>query len=284
MSERGSVFVSVAFLTAVAGLSAAALDVSSWYRTNRKLQSSTDGAALAGAQALPESPTAARTLVGDGTVTFSTTVVPNDTITVRRTHAAPGFFAGVLSGAREIVAEATARIGSPRKVRWAAPIGVDARHPKLSGPGCPCWKESTTLASRKARSGAFRLIDLGRSRRGADARDHGNWIKSGFEGYTGLGWYHSDPSATIASRPVRFALRERSGSDLLFPIYRQTRGSGTAAQYRVVGWAGFHLTGFAIQGSSSTLSGWFERVIWDGIQSEFRSEHDFGVRTIALVD
>jgi Putative Flp pilus-assembly TadE/G-like len=284
MSERGSVFVSVAFLTAVAGLSAAALDVSSWYRTNRKLQSSTDGAALTGAQALPESPNAARTLVGDGTVTFSTTVVPNDTITVRRTHSTPGFFAGMLSGARQIVAEATARVGSPLKVRWAAPIGVDARHSKLSGPGCPCWNESTTLDSGKAGAGAFRLIDLGRSRRGAAATAHGDWIKSGFEGHMTLGWYPSDPAATIASRPVRSALQERSGSDLLFPIYRQAREGGTAAQYRVVGWAGFHLTGFEIKGSDSTLSGWFERVIWDGIQSELRSEHDFGVRTIALVD
>jgi Putative Flp pilus-assembly TadE/G-like len=280
VSERGSIFVSVAFLTAVAGLSAAALDVSSWYRTNRKLQSSTDGAALAGAQALPDDPSAARTLAGTGSVTFSTTVLPNDTITVRRQHTAPGFLAGM----RRVEAEATARVGSPAKVRWAAPIGVDARHPKLSGPGCPCWKQSTTLESRKVGPGAFRLIDLDGPRGGHAARAHGAWIKSGFDGYMGSGWYFADPAATIASRPVRSALAQRTGSDLLFPIYRQMRRRDSAASYRVVGWAGFHLTGSEINGSDSTLSGWFERVIWDGIQSELRSEHDFGVRTIALVD
>lgn len=282
MSERGSLFVSVAFLTAVAGLSAAALDVSSWYRTNRKLQSSTDGAALAGAQALPDSPTTARTLAGTGTVTFSTTVLPNDTITVRRSHTAPGFFAGMFRGSRQVEAEATARAGSPLKVRWAAPIGVDARHPKLSAAACPCWMESTTLDSRKAGSRAFRLIDLDGPRTASDPRAHGDWISRGFDGYMGRGWYTAGPAA--ASDPVRSALTERTGSDLLFPIYRQMRRRSDAVEYRVVGWAGFHLTGYDEDRGETTLSGWFERVIWDGIQSDYGSEPDFGVRTIALVD
>ena len=140
MTERGSLLVSVVFLTAVAGLSAAALDISSWYRTNRKLQAHTDAAVLAGAQALPDNPRAARTLAGDGEVRFSTAVLPNDTITVRRQLPASGVF-GRLRGTTQVEAEATARAGLPSKTRWASPVAVDERHPKLSGLGCPCWTQ-----------------------------------------------------------------------------------------------------------------------------------------------
>ena len=275
MSERGSLLVSVAFLAAVAGLSAAALDVSNWYRTNRKLQSTTDGAALAGAQALPDNPTAAHTLAGGGTVTVSTTVLPNDTITVRRKLPAPGFLSGMLSGSRAVEATASARTGGLSKARFAAPIAADARHPLLAGPGCPCWKQSTTLD--------LRLLDLDGPRSRTGTATLAGWIRRGFDGYLGAGWYRGEPGRHAAAE-VRSALSARTGSDLLFPIYRQSRPGRDGVEYRVVGWAGFHLTGSDLRGSKTRLHGWFERVIWDGIQSEFRSENDFGVRTIALID
>jgi hypothetical protein len=276
VSERGSLLISAAFLAAVAGLSAAALDVSNWYRTNRKLQSTTDSAALAGAQALPDNPTAARTLAGSGTVTVSTTVVPNDTITVRRKLPAPGLLSGMLSRSRGIEATASARAGGLSKARFAAPIAADARHPLLAGPGCPCWNRTTTLD--------LQLLDLDRSRSGTAPASIAGWIRRGFDGYLGHGWYRAEPAAKIEAPEIRTALSERVGSDLLFPIYRHSRPRRDGVEYRVVGWAGFHLTGSDLRGRKTRLHGWFERVIWDGIQSENRSENDFGVRTIALID
>jgi putative Flp pilus-assembly TadE/G-like protein len=275
MNDRASLLVSVMFLTAVAGLSAAALDVSTWYRTNRKQQAGTDGAALAGAQALPDDPRTARSLAGAGKVTFSTSVLPNDTITVRRSVPARGFLAGMLGGSAQIKTKAVARAGLLSKARWTAPIGVDARQRALSGPGCPCWNRSTTVP--------FRLIDLDGSRGGTGADVFGSWIRDGFDGYMAPGWYSSDSGATLNSPQIRHALSERFGSELLFPIYHQTRRGAASVEYRVIGWAGFHLTGYSRHHNKSTLHGWFERVIWDGMQSESRSENDFGVRTVALI-
>lgn len=283
MSERGSLLVSVMFLAAVAGLSAAALDISSWYRTNRKLQAGTDSAALAGAQALPDNPGAARSLAGAGTVTLSTSVRPNDTITVRRTLTAPGFFGRMLGGPGQVEAKATARAGSPSKARWAAPIGVDEQHPMLSGAGCPCWKQATSLATGKVGAGAFRLLNVDGSRGGTRAGTLAGWISDGFDEYMGLGWYSSDTSRKFTSPEIRGAFARRFGSEMLFPIYRERRRSGRNVEYRVVGWAGFHLTGSEIRSSTSTLHGWFERVIWEGVHSESGAEENYGVTTISLV-
>jgi Putative Flp pilus-assembly TadE/G-like len=276
VTERGSLLVSAAFLAAVAGLSAAALDVSNWYRTNRKLQSGTDGAALAGAQALPDNPAAARKLAGGGKVTVSTTVIPNDTITVRRKQQAPGFLSSMLSGSRSVEATASARVGDLNRVRFAAPIAADAGHPLLADSGCPCWNRTTTLD--------VRLLDLGGMRPETGTATIAAWIRRGFDGYLSRGWYRGRPTAKGAAPELRTALSERVGSDLLIPIYRQSRPARDGVEYRVVGWAGFHLTGSDLRGTKTRLYGWFERVIWEGTPSENRSENDFGVRTIALID
>ena len=51
----------------------------------------------------------------------------------------------------------------------------------------------------------------------------------------------------------------------------------------MIGWVGFHLTGYSISGKGK-LFGSFTRIIWDGIQSESSTSDDFGVRSISLVD
>jgi hypothetical protein len=279
MSERASLLVSVAFLAAVAMLSTAALDVATWYRTTRKLQAGTDTAALTAAQALPDSLQKARALAGDGTVSFSTTVVPNDTVTVQRTAPSPGFMGGVLAGSPHVATKAIARAAVPSKARWAAPLAVDVRVAPLSGPGCPCWHKQTTLELDRF----ARLVDLDGSRGGTGAAAFATWIREGFDRYMQPGWYHASPAAKVSSPLVRSALAERYGSELLLPVYRQTRRRGEKVEYHVVGWSAFHLTGLDWNTSSPRLHGWFERVIWEGMQSESRSENDFGVRTVALV-
>ena len=54
-SEAGQAAVlSVVFMAALLGAVALVLDVGSWYRAQRNLQSDADAAALAGAQELPD--------------------------------------------------------------------------------------------------------------------------------------------------------------------------------------------------------------------------------------
>ena len=55
--ERGQAIVlMVLFLTVMVGLVTLVVDLGSWFRSQRQLQSAADAAALAGAQALPNSP------------------------------------------------------------------------------------------------------------------------------------------------------------------------------------------------------------------------------------
>lgn len=297
MTERGqSLVISVLFLTVLAGMAVTVLDIGSWYRAHRKLQANADAAALAGAQALPEDVVAARTIAvdygdrNDGgvaaeNVKFSRGVVDDDTITVTAERRAPGFFARLFGfDSVDVRAKAAARTGVPGSVRWAAPIGVDHRHPKLAGPNCPCWEESTDLDLDKVGPGAFRILNIDGSRGGTSSSTLGDWILRGLDADMPLGWYYSDPGASFNSSHVRDALKDRFGTELLLPIYADTRGNGSGFDYKVIGWAGFHVTEIAIHGSKSKVFGWFERVVWEGIVSETEPGTDFGVRSVALVE
>jgi uncharacterized membrane protein len=61
--ERGQTFVITAiFMLMLVGMSALVLDVGSWFREKRQLQSTADAAALAGAQVLPTDWSTAKSL------------------------------------------------------------------------------------------------------------------------------------------------------------------------------------------------------------------------------
>jgi hypothetical protein len=297
MRERGQALVlTVVFLIMLTAMSALVLDVGSWYRADRKLQANADAAALAGAQALPENPGEAQSIAvdyarrNDGgveseNVKVSRGVVDNDTISVAAERPAPGFFATAFGlGSVQVRARAVARSGVPESARWAAPIGVDHRHPMLAGPGCPCWKVPTDLDLDKVGPGAFRILNIDGSRGGTSSATLGEWIMRGLDAYMDLDWYYSDPGASFNSSHVRKALEDRFGTEILLPVYSDVRGNGSGFDYKVIGWVGFHVTGIRINGSKSLIFGWFERVIWEGILSETTPENDFGARTIALVE
>ena len=98
-------------------------------------------------------------------------------------------------------------------------------------------------------------------------------------------WYFSDPGAKFNSSNVRDALDARLGNEMLFPVYRETRSSGANFEYEVIGWVGFVMTDYHVQGSKlSWLEGSFTRVIWEGIQGDSSSGADFGARSIQLVE
>ena len=103
--ENGQAFVlSILFLAVLLAISAAVLDVGTWYRAHRHLQASVDAAALAGAQALPDDPYAAAALANEyldkngGATTRSITIKSKewagDSVSVTASRQAPGIFAG----------------------------------------------------------------------------------------------------------------------------------------------------------------------------------------------
>src|SRR5881397_784257 len=105
-SERGqSMVLTVVFMVVLLGFAALVVDVGSWYRAHRSAQATADASALAGAQVLPDTNTASAlanqyaTKNGGGSgspqITFSRQGYETDTVTVKVSRPAPGFFARV---------------------------------------------------------------------------------------------------------------------------------------------------------------------------------------------
>jgi hypothetical protein len=296
--NRGQTTVlTLVFMVVLLGMSALVLDVGSWYRSDRALQQTADAAALAGAQALPESTGDASNLaveyankngggLGGAGISFSGSVMANDTIKVNMTRQAPGFFSKVF-GLKSVTvgAHAAARVGTFNAAEYAAPIGVDEKHPMLSGNGCPCFNDPTTLDLEKVGPGAFRILNIDGSKGGTGQDILGDWIVHGLDAYMPLDWYNSDSGAKFNASEVKAALTARIGTELLFPVYRRTTGGGSNFEYEVIGWVGFHLTGFKGSGNKGQLDGWFTRVIWQGIQGQTGSgTPNFGALSVQLVD
>jgi Flp pilus assembly protein TadG len=289
-----AILVTVLFLTVLIGAIAITLDVGEWYREQRQTQATADAAALAGAQDLPTDPVAAVASAksygdqnGGGVAGADITITGGDTVNVTARRTAPGIFSKLFGiSSVDVKANASARAAVPEQVYGAAPIVVNKLHPLLSGPGCPCFHAETTLPLGKdGAPGAFGLADLD------PGGSNGNpptasWVKDGFAGHLDLGPYDSDPGASFNGDDIRDALTARLGTELLFPVYDTLGGGGSIAQYNVIGWVAFHLDAFDLHdhGNNQTLTGYFTRVVWDGLQSK-NNQHlpDFGVYSISLV-
>ena len=299
-SDRGQATVlTLVFLVVLLGMAALVLDIGSWYRADRATQSTADAAALAGAQALPSSPTNANTLSlqyvtknggGSPSVTFSTKYLTNDTVKVNVTKPAQGIFTK-LFGVRTVTvgSHASARASLMDQAKYVAPIGVNILNPKLKGTStCPCFGSTnlTTLPLGKTGApGAFDLLNIDSSHGGTGPSILANWILKGYDGYLSLGDYFSDAGAKWNSSEVQNALDARDGTELLFPVYDTIKGSGAGAQYHVIAWVGFHMTSHEEHGSTGSITGWFTEVVWTGIASTSSTgQPNLGARVVNLVD
>jgi Flp pilus assembly protein TadG len=294
--QRGQAMVlSLVFMTVLLGMAAAVIDVGAWYRAHRQVQATADASALAGAADLPESTAEASGLALDyagrngggvtgSDVTFSSTTVANDTIEVTARKPVPGLFASLFGlGSVTARAHAKALSGVPGQAKWAGPFAVDVMHEKLQCKPLPCFDDPTVLELDKVGPGAFHIINIDSTRGGISPQILGDWVNTGLDAYMPRKWYYSDPGSKFNSGNVRTALDNRNETELLFPVYRNVRNEGAGFDYEVIGWVGWHLTGYSI-GGKGKLFGWFTRVIWDGIQSEDAGDDDFGVRSVSLIE
>jgi Flp pilus assembly protein TadG len=301
-SDGQVVVLMAVFMVVILGAAGVVLDVGSWYRADRAAQATADASALAGAQDLIEGTSAATVLAdeyagknggGDVTISFGRRVTDNDLITVTVARPASAFFTKVFGvESVRVNARATARAGVPSRARYVAPITVNEQHPMLQ---CECFNDPTqvtlinlhTSGSGDA-AGAFGLLNLQSpvdDSGNIGAEELGDWIRDGYEDELPLGMYDSAPSANFNSNHIRNALRDRLDTELLFPVYRPPIvGSGSGAEYDIIGWVGFVPTSFTAGGSSGTVRGYFTQVIWQGLADETGSAPDFGVRVISLVE
>jgi hypothetical protein len=287
--QRGqATVITVIFMTVLIAMAAAVLDIGSWYRADRALQSTVDSAALAGAQALPENPAKAELLAleyankngGEVDITeikFSSTAFGTDTITVDAKAPAPGFFSRIFGiDSVTVGARATARAGGANQFRYVAPIVVDEKHPGLQC-GTPLGACTGVVWELKYQhlknngspdgSGNFGFINLTKDG-GTGTSTLGDWITKGYDGYLGTGEYDARTGNPFSSENVKGSLDFRMGSVLLFPIYRKLTGTGTGAKYDIIGWVGFKLESMNLQGNNERLYGKFTEIIWDGILVE----------------
>ena len=295
--------ITVVFLVVLLGMAALVLDIGSWYRADRATQSTADAAALAGAQALPYDTNNARSLAqqyatknGGGTTTVTISSSPyaaNDTIKVQVRRSAQGVFTKLFGvNSVGVGSKATARASLMQSAQYVAPIGVNVKHPMLKGTStCPCFGPgySTTLPLGKTGApGSFDLLNIDGSKGGTGGQTLADWILHGYSGYLPIGSYLSDTGAKWNDSLVQNALEQRMRTNpvLLFPVYDTLSGSGSNAVYHVVGWAAFHVTGHTASGNSGSITGWFERIVWDGIESTATdgSNPDLGVRVVKLID
>jgi hypothetical protein len=288
-----AIVVTVVFLATLMGMAALVLDVGHWYRSHRDLQAVADSAALAGAQALPDDPTLAGVLAAQYSadnggpapqVSFTSTNLPNDTITVRLQRKEPGFFAKVFSiDSVNIGSHAAARTGTLGAAQYAAPFGIDKKQPELQCLPNPC-ENPTTLDLQKVGPGAFRLLNIDGSRGGTGPPILGDWVLHGFDGMMPVNqWYYSDPGAKFNSSQVKSAMSLRIGDELLFPVYDQIQGNGANLQYHVIGWAGFVVTAFSGNGNKGAIQGHFTKFLAQGLQGS-GGNPAFGTYTVQLVD
>jgi hypothetical protein len=304
--ERGQAIVLMTLsLVVIMGMAALVLDVGNWYHTKRRLQGTADAAALAGAQLLPNDSSGAQSQalayanknggdVAGGNITVSSTVLPNDTISVRARRTDPGIFSGILGiASADIDARAKARVGPPTKARYVAPMVVDCEHPLIhncDGDSTPDFGVNTTMDyDPMGAPGAYGMLNLDGGSGTPGSSDEAEWILRGFDKYLGLGNYRSDPGAKFSSSNIQDALEARRGTVLLFPVFRVLDGTGQNAVYEIIGWIGFHLTTFEVHGNNATLHGYFTEFIAQGILTSTGGggsgpSSSFGVKSIQLIE
>ena len=293
-NQRGqSMVLSVVFLTVLMGMAALVIDVGSWYRAHRAAQSTADASALAGAQALPDT-TQATALAnqyvskngGSGTggtaITFSRQDYETDTIQVTVTKPHPGFFAKLFGlGSVNVKGQATARAWNVSSVRGVAPITVNYKHPLLNctrgvHPTCaPTFGVPTTLtledihtSGGKDAAGSFGLINLDQNDPNPGANTLANWLLNGYPDYLPIGKYEAATGASFGNSQFTSALDQQIGKELMFPVYRLLKGPGGNAMYDIIGWVGYVITSYTINGSDGTINGSFTRYVVDGVPSE----------------
>ena len=303
-NERGQVVVlTVIALTVLLGMSALVLDVGAWFRTKRQLQATADAAALAGAQMLPDTPgTAINTAVDyankngggvlAGDVTITSTKGGNDTIAVAAKKNEPGFFSRVFGlNAVDVGAKAKAIVGVPYAALHAAPMVIHCNHPLIqncnnNGHMPEFFKQTTLNFDPMGAPGAFGMLNLG-GNQNPGSSEEAEWILHGFNQYLDVNKdYRSDPGAKFSSSNIQSALNEHlvPGTPLLFPVYSKLTGQGQNAEYTIIGWIGFQLVDYKVNGNNASLTGYFVQYIAHGIlaQSGQNAPH-FGVKSIQLI-
>jgi hypothetical protein len=314
--EEGQVLVFVAaLLTVLIGMGALVLDVGSWFKTQRHLQTAVDAAALAGAQKLPISVSEAQALAVSyaqdnyagltaSNLTFPSAPPPasctaTTCIKVVGETTAPGFLAKIFGSAFDVVdvhAKATAGIFVPSELKNVAPVAVK-REVACAATNPGCYGQTVTLDFRESdvASSTIGLIDLtchstASTACGVNAGIGGNeladWIRGGYaDALPSNQWYGVKTGQTIG--PIRLAFEARLGVPLFFPVFDLVSNDGPNYYFHIIGWAAFVITNVdSWSPSEKRLTGYFATYIATDLAAgdPATGAIDYGVHVISLVE
>ena len=279
----------VVAMMALIGFAGFSVDVGGWYHQQRSEQATADAAALAGAQDLPDDPaTAAADAMRYATVNgatlspqdivISSDRASNDTISVTVRKEAPAFFTKLFGLSTVTVrSTAAARSDGISSAEYVAPVAVSSKHPMLGCNPAPCiGATQLDMVDLKAKGGPngagnFSLLDLSVQASSGAVGDStlADWLTNGYDADMPLGVYEARCQArSFNGSNFRQALAGRVGQEVLFPVYKPPIVlSGSNAQFNIIGWVGFQITGSSGGGNSGTIYGSFTRFIAQGLQA-----------------
>jgi Flp pilus assembly protein TadG len=297
--ERGVVGVMVAVVVvAVFGAAAIAIDLGNGWAHRREIVTGVDAAALAAAQtyALGGNGCAStagdylRRNVSDATMTGCryTRLSPTaGQVEVDADLAVDFYFAPVLGIADGTTHGATtARYGMPAAIRGLRPFGLCVRSQAMRSWVSSGFSTSRTFTIPYGKDqpddcgdapGNWGLIDFnGGSNSNQQTR---SWVRDGYPGLVGRGWYQGDPGAFSNSLPISSLV----GTTFSLPVFRDyDDGNGATAEFRIIGFVNVELVSYRATGSEDDryLRVRFHTGIVDGTCCGGGS--DFGTRVINI--
>jgi Flp pilus assembly protein TadG len=298
------VFV-VALLLVIVGMAALVLDVGSWFRAQRHLQTAADAAALAGAQNLPtDQPGATSTAVSYAQTNYAgisapTVTFPDPaTIDVAAQTTAPGFLAKIYGAAFNNVtirAHARASVSVPAEMKNVAPVAVkNTVACAATSPSCYGRTVSVSFDESNVSSSTIGLINLTchstastacGSSAGIGGSQLDNWIENGYpDSLPANQWYGVKTGETVG--PVKHGFEARVGVPLFFPVFDSVASSGSNYFFHIIGWAAFVIDPGGVNWGSKDriLTGHFTTFIATDLAAggTIGGATDFGVHVITL--
>lgn len=143
-------------------------------------------------------------------------------------------------------------------------------------------KKFNATTSGAAQKGFFWLTDFNSGSGGTP--DYVDWILNGYPEEVGPG---SLANGEGMKASLKYALEERMAIDptVVIPVYDYTERGGSPGTYHVVGFAEFVITGFDLNGSPKSMTGYFTTgTVVAGAGGGPPPGADFGIRAIWLVD
>jgi Flp pilus assembly protein TadG len=301
--ERGAIAVMVALLMVpMLGIGAIAVDVASLYSDRAQLRNASDAAAISVAvdcarNACGNTVTTATSAltanagsadVADATLRTPTVAVSGRTITVTTSASQAHWFAPVLGISSTTVSATSSAAWAPTtRGRAAFPLALSWCEYKEQLADYPLTNTTSHRISSQTPTG------------GSCAGPSGQAIASGYAVMT------SDASSlcrttttigtTVAAYPGMFSyglppsctdqyLASLINTDVLFPVWDQSTGSGPDLRFRVYGYAAFHITGYDIGSANPAIFGWFTYAAQqsDATTTPTTSAPDLGARSVYL--